>query len=114
MSQCVWGQLNQAHRVCFGVMNLTAKICQKCGAEVDGWDIEYHKQYGKWRLKPHFKKGSNEYCVRPLGAKRIQNPTANTTDPSHPDYVTPDPCKACRYYGRTCYPNQEHCHYANW
>lgn len=93
---------------------MQVKVCQKCGAEVDGWDYDYNKQYGKWRLKPHFKSGTKDWCIKPIGQKKVMNPTANTTDPMHPDYLSPTPCKACAYYGRPCYPNQEDCHRANW
>lgn len=89
-----------------------SKICNRCQAEVEGWDMEYHEKFDKWRLLPHRKKDSDEWCIRPRG--RIIPNISDSRVPTDPNYVSPNPCKACSYYGRKCYPNQEHGHYANW
>lgn len=91
---------------------MSGKTCNKCGAEGCEWDMEFNKQYNKWRLQPHYKPNTQEYCVKPLGKKMI-NPS-DSNDPKDPNYVNPEPCIACKYYGRKCYSNQRWGHCANW
>lgn len=40
------------------------KICKKCGKKYLGWDRDFHKKTGKWKLENH-KREDGKWCNKP-------------------------------------------------
>ena|SRR3990167_3043303 len=88
-----------------GISGMAEKTCNKCGMDGCEWDIELHDQRGYWRLKPHKKPNSDEWCIKPIGKKIIN--LSDSNNPEDINYVNPSPCITCSYHHRKCYSNQE-------
>ena len=50
------------------VWAMTGKTCRKCGKVNLEWDMEYNKEYSKWKLQSH-KAYDGKWCVAPIVKK---------------------------------------------
>lgn len=53
-------------------LSLSDKVCNKCGKKGLGWDVDFHKKTGKWKLDNH-KRQDGKWCNKPPEVSRIRS-----------------------------------------
>jgi hypothetical protein len=87
-------------------------LCRNgCGVEIH-FDPTKVSKNGK--IIPLEYDGNPHRCPNFTYSKKKITNSSDSSNRSDPNYVAQEPCMACKYYNRKCYPNQAHNHFAKW